>query len=86
MEQKEEIAFFPSPVKRTRTLSQAQVTEFNELGYISPLDALTPAETTANRTYFDNLLAQVQAFDDGLPKLLQGHMGFGSTSGHSRLR
>jgi ectoine hydroxylase-related dioxygenase (phytanoyl-CoA dioxygenase family) len=65
MEQKEEIAFFPSPVKRTRTLSQAQVTEFNELGYISPLDALTPAETTANRTYFDNLLAQVQAFDDG---------------------
>ena len=65
MEQKEEIAFFPSPVKRTRTLSQAQVTEFNELGYISPLDALTPAETTANRDYFDALLAQVQAFDDG---------------------
>ncbi|MFP6823831.1 MAG: hypothetical protein VB915_08470, partial [Pseudomonadales bacterium] len=65
MDQQQDLEFFAAPVGQAKTLSRAQVTEFNELGYISPLDALTPAETTANRDYFDELLARVKAFDDG---------------------
>ena len=65
MEQKQDLEFFAAPVEQAKTLSRAQVTEFNELGYISPLDALTPTEATANRAYFDELLARVKAFDDG---------------------
>ena len=65
MAEQRDIEFFPVAVPHTKTLSRAQVTQFNELGYISPLDALTPTEAIANRCYFDDLLARVKAYDDG---------------------
>ncbi|GIS70186.1 MAG: hypothetical protein CM1200mP9_10070 [Gammaproteobacteria bacterium] len=65
MAEPQDIEFFPVAVPHAKTLSRAQVTQFNELGYISPLDALTPTEAIANRCYFDDLLARVKAYDDG---------------------
>ena len=65
MAQQQDIEFFPVAVQQAKTLSRTQVMQFNELGYISPLDALTPTEVSANRRYFDDLLARVKAYDDG---------------------
>jgi hypothetical protein len=59
------IDFEPVDPARARTLTVAQVQHFNEFGYISPLDGLTRDDAVAARQYFDYVLAQVRAMDDG---------------------
>lgn len=49
--------FYPVGVKNPKTLSQTQVDQFNELGYICPLDVFDAAEADAHRRYFDQLMA-----------------------------
>lgn len=56
-----EIKFFPVENKNPRTLSRDQVDQFNERGYICPLDIFTPAEAEANRRYFDELIERAKA-------------------------
>ena len=60
----ESIGFFPSPPERAKTLTPEQVERFNTDGYLRPLEALTAAEATAGRGYFEGLLAKVRAMDD----------------------
>ena len=59
------IAFYPSPPRRATTLSPAEVRNFNDHGYLRPLDALSEAEVQAARAYFESLLARVRALKDG---------------------
>jgi len=47
----------PQPQKLTR----AQIHQYNEKGYIFPLDVFSPEEAAVRRTYFDRLLEETTA-------------------------
>lgn len=53
--------FFPLGVAEPKKLSQAQINQFNEKGYIFPLDLFRPEEVIAQRAYFDDLLEKAFA-------------------------
>ena len=61
----EAIRFYPSDAGCAKTRSRQQVQQFNDNGYLRPLDALTSAEVQTARAYFESLLARVQALKDG---------------------
>lgn len=50
------LRFFPIE-RAPRTLSPQQITQFNELGYIFPIDIFDEDEVSHNRAYFDRLMA-----------------------------
>jgi chlorinating enzyme len=52
-----ELRFFPVDNPRPRKLTAAQIRQFDEKGYIFPLDVFTPEEAAAHRRYFDQLMA-----------------------------
>ena len=56
-----EIEFFPVENKYPQTLTRDQIDQFNERGYLCPLDIFTPEETEANRRYFDELIERAKA-------------------------
>ncbi|MCE2468597.1 MAG: phytanoyl-CoA dioxygenase family protein [Caldilineaceae bacterium] len=53
--------FVPLGTDRPCYLSGAQIEDFNDKGYICPIDVYTPDEAEANRAYFDDLLAKALA-------------------------
>ena len=55
-----EIAFFPCANSRPKKLTVEQIQQYNERGYISPLDVFTPEEAAANRSYFDALMQRAK--------------------------
>ena len=56
-----ELQFYPVYHDRPRRLTPAQLRQYDERGYIFPLDVFTPAEAEANRAYFDELMAAAAA-------------------------
>ncbi|MEM7537261.1 MAG: phytanoyl-CoA dioxygenase family protein [Chloroflexota bacterium] len=54
-------AFFPLGVAEPSILSVEQIQQFNEKGYIFPLDVFSSAEMVAHRAYFDDLLEKAFA-------------------------
>ena len=56
-----ELKFFPVENPNPKSLSPAQIDQFNAKGYIAPLDVFTPGEILANRRYFDGLMEQAHA-------------------------
>ncbi|MEM7032966.1 MAG: phytanoyl-CoA dioxygenase family protein [Chloroflexota bacterium] len=48
--------YFPVGVDNPQKLSQSQIRQFNDKGYICPLDVFTPVEAEAHRRYFDQLM------------------------------
>lgn len=56
-----ELKFFPSETKNPQKLTPAQIAEYNEKGYIFPVDLFSPDEAVANRTYFEKLLGMASA-------------------------
>ena len=56
-----ELRFHPVHHDRPRCLRPAQLRQFDELGYIFPLDVFTAAEAEANRAYFDELMDRAAA-------------------------
>ncbi len=61
-----ELKFFPAETTNPKVLSPSQVADFNEKGYIFPIDLFTPEETQANLDYFEKLLGM--AFDAGMDR------------------
>lgn len=61
-----DLKFFPSQTTEPKRLTKAQLADFNEKGYIFPVDLFTPEETTANRAYFEKLLGM--AVDAGMDR------------------
>lgn len=53
--------YFPVGVDSPKTLTKTQIQQFNEKGYISPLDVFSVAEATSHRTYFDQLMIEAAA-------------------------
>ena len=56
-----ELRFFAVENEHPRKLTRQQIGDFNESGFVFPLDVFTPEEAAANRTYFDNLMAEAFA-------------------------
>lgn len=56
-----EKAFVPLGVEKPRTLSDADIEQFNAQGYICPLDVYSPAESRALTKFFDGLLQKTAA-------------------------
>lgn len=57
-EQKRDLRFFPVSNQVPRLLTPIQIVQFNEQGYISPLDLFSDEETVAQRCYFEKLLSK----------------------------
>lgn len=55
--------FFPLGVKNPSHLTSAQIEQYNEKGYLFPLDVFSAEEMAEHRTYFDDLLTK--ALDAG---------------------
>jgi ectoine hydroxylase-related dioxygenase (phytanoyl-CoA dioxygenase family) len=60
-----DLSFQPVVNPQPRHLTPAQIAFYNEHGYLMPFDIFTPAEAVANRAYFDSLLQQIRAANDG---------------------
>ena len=56
-----DLRFFPVVNDQPRHLTPEQLAQFNERGYLFPLELLDAAETAAQRAYFDQLLAMAAA-------------------------
>ena len=56
-----ELKFFPVENDEPQKLTRDQVRQYNEQGYICPLDVFTPEEVEANRGYFDEMMAKAKA-------------------------
>ena len=56
-----DLTFVPSVCDTPQHLSPAQIDQYNQRGYIFPLDVYTSEEVRANRVYFDDLMAQATA-------------------------
>lgn len=52
-----QIGFFPSVNSQPRVLSQAQIEQYNETGYLMPFDGLGERESSETRAFFDGVLA-----------------------------
>ncbi len=59
------LAFFCAEPEAPRALATEQIASFNERGFLSPLDALSATEANESRRYFDGLLDDLRARDDG---------------------
>ena len=53
---KRDLRFVPADNENPAKLAPHQVDQFNEKGFVFPLDLFTPEETEANRVYFDDLM------------------------------
>lgn len=51
-----DLRFYPSTNTDPQHLTPAQITQFNERGYVFPLDVFTPEQVESNRTYFEHLM------------------------------
>ena len=56
-----DLRFFPLGVEEPRHLSGEQVWQYNERGYVFPIDIFSASEIEAIRAYFDELLPQALA-------------------------
>jgi non-heme Fe2+,alpha-ketoglutarate-dependent halogenase len=56
-----ELRFFPVENPVPRKLTSEQIRQFNEKGYLFPLDVFTPEDAGANRRYFDQLMSSARA-------------------------
>ncbi len=56
-----DLRFYPVHHDRPRFLTTAQLRQYDELGFVFPLDVFTPAEAEANRAYFDDLMDRAAA-------------------------
>lgn len=60
-EMKRDLRFFPSQTRQPKTLTRAQVNQYNEKGFVFPLDVFETSEIEANRTFFDDLMDRAAA-------------------------
>ena len=55
------LEFFPVQNADLRKLNRQQIRQFNERGFVFPLDVFTPEEADANRATFDDLMVRAEA-------------------------
>ena len=52
-----DLSFHPASNTDPQKLSRQQIRQFNDKGYISPLDVFSPEDADAHRAFFDGILA-----------------------------
>ena len=72
-----DLRFYPVENTQPRTLTTMQITDYNERGYIAPLDVYSPSEIEGIRTYFDDLLARVVAAGGDSYSISSAHLKYG---------
>jgi chlorinating enzyme len=72
-----DLRFRPSTVAEPKTLSRAQVEQFNRDGYLSGIRIFDADEAAANRRYFDDLLARVLAAGGNSYSISTAHLTYG---------
>ena len=60
-----DLSFVPVDNPNSKLLSREQIEQYNEDGYLKPFRIFDEAGAAANREYFDSLMAQLEAADDG---------------------
>ena len=55
-EMERDLRFFPASATHPKRLTSEQIEQFNENGYVFPIDLFSAQEADANRRYFDKLL------------------------------
>ena len=60
-----DLSFITVDNLQPKALTPAQVAHYNSHGYVMPLSIYSEAEALANRRYFDYLLAEMKAHNDG---------------------
>lgn len=68
-----ELRFFPVANAHPQKLTHAQIAQYNEKGYIFPLDVFTEAENIRNRVYFETLMERADS---------AGHNSYGINGWH----
>ena len=56
-----DLSFYPASDTDARKLSRQQIRQFNDTGYISPLDVFSAEEADVQRDFFDGILAVTAA-------------------------
>ena len=56
-----DLRFFPAENRNPKTLTRAQVDQFNRKGFVFPLDVFDESEARANRAWFDDLMQRAAA-------------------------
>lgn len=59
-----DLSFIPAEPARARTLRPEDVADYNEHGYLSPVDVFDAEEAAVIRAYFDDLIDAVVSADD----------------------
>jgi len=60
-----DLSFAPTVNPSPRVLTPAQIADYNTVGYLKPFRLFDEKETAANRAFFDWLLAEIKARNDG---------------------
>jgi len=68
-----ELRFFPRGAAQPATRTAAQIRPYSEQGYVFPLDIFAPAEISAVRSYFDDLLGKAMEAGWGSYELTNWH-------------
>ena len=71
-----DLHFHPSSEIAPKTLSVKQIQQFNREGYLKGLRIFDPSEVTANREYFDRLLAKVLASGGDSYSISSAHLRY----------
>ena len=58
-----DLTFYPAETENSIALTPEQIQNYNQKGYVFPLDVFTPEEAKTNRAYFDELIQK--ALDAG---------------------
>jgi hypothetical protein len=72
-----DLKFHPSTVAQPKMLTQEQIAAYNRDGYVKGLRVFSTEEITAQRRYFDDLLAQVIAKGGNSYSISTAHLTYG---------
>ena len=72
-----DLRFYPATEKSPKSLSVAQVEQFNADGYVAPVDVFSEPEAHDVRAYFDDLLAKTLAAGNDSYSISTAHLKHG---------
>lgn len=72
-----DLRFHPSVNASPSTLTQDQISHYNDRGFVAPLDIFPEAEIDSIRAYFDDLLAQVMKAGGDSYSISSAHLKYG---------
>lgn len=72
-----DLRFHPSVNEHPRSITQAQIADFNRDGYLKGMRIFSDAEIALHRRYFDQLLARVMAAGQDSYSISTAHLKYG---------